>query len=238
MIRQSLLLLSIALPAALLPGKSAQAHGDDDPLLYQVMINDLERVKSGDDYHLAWDAEFWLGRDLDKFWLGTRGTRAQGRVEEQVLELRYSRAVSAFWDVHLGWRRDQRPAPEADWLALGFKGFAPYRIDTDAMLYLNDEGVAQVNLVGEYEYRLTRRWVLMPEARVLLHNKDDAETGAGAGLSQLELGLRLGYELRREFTPYVRVGWTKRFGQTADYAQAAGEERQQREIAVGISAWF
>lgn len=146
--------------------------------------------------------------------------------------------MSANWDAHIGWRRDLKPEPGADWLVLGMRGTAPYYIATEAMLYVNEDSLAQLILSGEYAYLLTQRMVLTPSVELLAHNKDDEDAGTGAGVAALELGLRLGYELRREITPYVRVGWVKLFGATADYAEAAGEDDAEREFAVGISAWF
>ena len=36
------------------------------------------------------------------------------------------------------------------------------------------------------------------------------------------MGLRLRYEIRRELAPYVGLTWVRRFGRTADFAEAEG----------------
>ena len=66
----------------------------------------------------------------------------------------------------------------------------------------------------------------------------DAETGIGTGLSDMALGLRLRYEIRREFAPYVGVNWSRQFGQTADYTRAEGGDPSDTQIVAGIRAWF
>ncbi len=40
-----------------------------------------------------------------------------------------------------------------------------------------------------------------------LYSKDDPARRTGSGLSDLEFGLRLRYELNRQLAPYVGVRW-------------------------------
>jgi len=63
-------------------------------------------------------------------------------------------------------------------------------------------------------------------------------TGVGSGLSDVELGLRLRYEIKREFAPYIGVNWTSKYGKTADIAKLAGEDKADKQFVVGIRAWF
>lgn len=60
----------------------------------------------------------------------------------------------------------------------------------------------------------------------------------GSGLSDIGAGVRLRYEIRREFAPYIGVNWTHLYGRTADYAREEGENTDTFQILVGISAWF
>jgi len=73
---------------------------------------------------------------------------------------------------------------------------------------------------------------------VNLHSEDDESTGVGSGVSDLELGLRLRYEIRREFAPYIGVNWTKLFGNTADFARDEGEDTDDVQFVMGVRAWF
>ena len=56
----------------------------------------------------------------------------------------------------------------------------------------------------------------------------------GSGLSDIEAGLRLRYEIRRELAPYVGVHWVRRFGETADFASDDSETR----FVAGVRVWF
>jgi len=53
-----------------------------------------------------------------------------------------------------------------------------------------------------------------------------------------EAGLRLRYEFRKEFAPYVGVEWSRAFGDTADYIEARGGEADDTRLVVGLKAWF
>lgn len=211
---------------------------EDDPLLVKVMVDQLEWRNSDGEGLFAWEADAWIGKDLHKLWLKTEGERADGEIEGAEIQALYSRALDPYWDLQVGWRHDLYPKPNRDWLAVGFKGLAPYWFDVDATLFAGGNGQVAGRLQAEYELMLTQRWFLSPEIELNLHGRDDEETGVGAGLSDIELGLRLGYEIKREFAPYIGVNWEKRFGKTADFARADGESTDDLQFVIGVHAWF
>ena len=216
----------------------AAGMGADDPLVYKVMIDQLE-VRSGDhDNPTVLEADAWIGKDLNKLWVKTEVEEVGGETEEAVLQLLYSRAVAPFWDFQAGWRTDIKPEPQRDWLALGFKGLAPYLFEVDANLFIGESGQYALGLQAEYEYMFTQRLYLSPEVEMNLYAKDDEELGIGSGLADMQLGVRLVYEVRREFAPYIGVNWWSSFGKTADLAEAVGEETSDTQLVAGIRAWF
>lgn len=217
---------------------TAMAGGADDPLLYKVMIDKLELRNTSGPNALVLDADAWVGYDFDKFWLKTDVERVNGNTEEAEVQFLYSRAIAPFWDFQAGWRHDIKPKPTRDYLALGFKGLSPYQFDVDAGLFIGESGQVNVRLNVEYEYLLTQKWILSPEIEVNVFSEDDAQVGVGSGLSDLELGLRLRYEVRREFAPYIGVNWTRKFGQTADFAKAGGEDTSDVQLVAGVRIWF
>ncbi|MEL0587324.1 MAG: copper resistance protein B [Candidatus Thiodiazotropha sp. (ex. Lucinoma kazani)] len=214
------------------------AGGADDPLIYKVMVDKLEIRNTGGNDPLVLDADAWVGYDLNKFWFKTEVERVDGETEEAEVQFLYSRAVAPFWDVQAGWRRDLKPEPDRDFLALGFKGLAPYLFEVDAGVFIGESGQIGARIDAEYEYMLTQKLILSPEIEMNLYSKDDEEVGIGSGLSDMELGLRLRYEVLREFAPYIGVNWTKIFGQTADFASDEGEDTSDVQIVLGIRAWF
>ena len=221
-----------------LTGMTMAGGMEDDPLLTKIMINELEvRSTDGPD-PLVLDADVWVGYDLNKFWFKTDVERINGETEEAEVQFLYSRAVAPYWDFQLGWRRDIRPRPDRDWVSLGFKGLAPYFFEVDAEMFFGESGQISARLDAEYEVLFTQKLILTPEIETNLYSKDDAGAGIGSGISDLELGLRLRYEIRREFAPYIGVNWTRKFGQTADFAQLNGEDISDTQFMVGIRAWF
>ncbi|MBL4901888.1 MAG: copper resistance protein B [Desulfocapsa sp.] len=218
---------------------TAQAGGmEDDPLLTMLIVDQFElQTGSGDD-PLVWDAEGWIGKDLHKLWIKTDGEYRDGSLEEIEVQALYSRAIAPFWDVQAGWRRDIRPEPNRDWLALGIKGLAPYYFDVDVAVFIGDEGRTAARLQFEYEVMFTQRLILVPELELNFYGKDDPAVGTGSGLSDIEAGLRLRYEIRREFAPYIGVNWTRLYGDTADYAREEGEDTDDFRFVAGIRFWF
>jgi len=216
----------------------ASAGAIDDPLLSMVMIDQLEiRSTDGPD-PLVLDGQLWIGKDLNKLWIKAEIERVDGETEEAELQALYSRAVAPFWDVQVGWRRDFIPKPERDWLAVGVQGLAPYFFEVDAALFIGEGGRTAARIEAEYEFMFTQRLVLSPEIEMNFYGKDDPAVGIGSGLSDIEAGLRLRYEYRREIAPYIGINWTRKFGQTADYARAAGEDIKDTQIVAGIRLWF
>ncbi|MBU0656982.1 MAG: copper resistance protein B [Gammaproteobacteria bacterium] len=213
-------------------------HMGDDPTLTKVMINQLEiRQADQGDNPLAWEAEAWIGKDLNKLWLKTEGESVGGNTEEAEVQALYSRAIAPFWDVQAGGRKDFEPAGR-EWATVGVKGLAPYHFDVDAALFAGTEGRSAARLKGEYEIMLTQKTVLSPEAEINLYGKDDPEMGIGSGLADANVGLRLRHEFKREFAPYIGVNWSKKFGKTADFARDDGEKTQDTQFVAGVRLWF
>ena len=224
--------------ALMLLSTTTQAASKDDPILAKVMINQLEaRSTDGPDPRVL-EAQAWIGQDLNKLWLKADVEYVDGSTEEAEIQALYSRAIAPYWDFQVGWRHDSRPKPNRDWLAIGFEGLAPYWFEIDAAAFIGESGRVGARLEAEYEVMFTQRWVLSPELKINLHTKNDEATGTGSGLSDTELGLRLRYEIRREFAPYIGVNWVKKYGNTADFARDEGEDTDDVQFVAGVRAWF
>jgi len=214
------------------------AMGEDDPLLFMLKIDQLELQDTDEHSTLAWEAQAWLGKDLNKLYLKTEGEYTNSDYEELETQLLYSYAIAPYWDIQAGWRHDSHPEPSRDWLALGFQGLTPYFFETTVNLFIGNDGRTALRFKGEYEWMLNQRWVLSPDIEINLHGKNDPDTKTGSGLSDMSTGLRLRYEIRREFAPYIGVKWQRQFGQTADYAEQEGEATHDVIIVAGVRIWF
>jgi len=230
------LLLSVLLASTSLAVVASEKT--DDPLLAKVMIGQMEtRITDGENPFVI-EAQGWVGKDLNKLWIKADIEKVGNDTEEVELQFLYSKAVAPYWDFQVGWRHDNLPTPRRDWLAIGFQGIAPYFFEIDTALFIGENGITNLRLEAEYEAMFTQRLVLSPEVSFDFYGKDDEKIGIGAGLGDMELGLRLRYEVTREFAPYVGVNWTKKFGQTADFAKAEGEDVDDVQLVFGVRAWF
>jgi len=210
----------------------------DDPLLTRVMIDQFETRHTGGHDPLVIEGMAWIGKDLHKAVAKFEIEQISGETEENELQLLYSRAIDPYWDLQIGFRHDDRPYPSRDWLAAGFSGTAPFFIETDVTLFLGEEGQKALRLEAEYEMMITQKLVLVPEIEMNFYSKNDPAVHTGSGLADSEFGLRLKYEIKREFAPYVGINWTKKYGKTADYVGEEGEDTSDAQFVVGFSAWF
>ena len=230
--RHSLLLLLVMIPSRVI------AMGEDDPLVGMLRFDKLEIAVDENPTPQRLEAKGWLGYDLNKLWLKSGVEREGGETDSADLELLYGRAFAPYWDVQVGWKRDLKPSPEQDWLALGLHGLAPYFFEVDTTVYFADGGRSSLAFMAEYELLLTQRWILSPEFEFELNGYNEREMGIGSGLSTLKVGLRLRYEIRREFAPYIGLHWERDYGNTADFARSRGEDVDDLQYVVGVRAWF
>jgi copper resistance protein B len=221
--------------------QSVNAGAMDDPILSMVLIDQLEVRDTDTENPTVLEGQAWIGKDIHKLWIKTDIERADGITEEAEVQALYSGAFLRYWNFQAGLRKDFQPSldlPSRSFAVIGFQGLAPYFFEIDTALFLGEKGRAGLRLGAEYELLFTQKLILTPEIEVNLNSKRDLKNGVGQGLSDLELGLRLRYEISREFAPYFGLNWARKYGDTADYAQLAGEDVSESQAVIGVRAWF
>lgn len=232
-------LAALALLAAAAP---ARAQVMDSALHGLALVERLEVAPRRDGTPIVLDALGWLGGDVNRLWVRFEGDQAT-ETEEGELEVQafFGRLVSPFWDALVGIRYDARwgedTATRAH-LAVGLEGLAPHWFELEPTVYLSHEGHLSAELEVEYEVLVTQRLVLQPRLETSVAVQDVPEFGIGSGLTGLELGARLRYELRPELAPYAGVVWHRRLGDTADLARAAGQDVSNVAFVTGLRAWY
>jgi uncharacterized protein involved in copper resistance len=78
---------------------------------------------------------------------------------------------------------------------------ALYDFEAEATAFIGENGQTAARLEGEYDILLTNRLILQPTAEANFYGKNDPERGVGSGLANTEVGLRLRYEIVRQFAP-------------------------------------
>jgi len=219
----------------------AQAGMEDDPVETKLMLDKFEIGRANIPNPIAiiaWEGSVWVGQDLNKLWVKSSGERVAGEDEGTETQLLYSRAIDPFWDLQAGLRHDTTAEAKRNYLTLGIQGLAPYYFETDASLSFSKKGQVKLNAAFEYEMMLTQKLVLSPEVELNAYAKDDKPMGVTSGLADVEAGIRLRYEIKREFAPYIGVNWAKKLGGTADLAKDAGEDTSESSVVLGIRAWY
>jgi copper resistance protein B len=225
-------------PAAMAAARAAlrQEHGGAFHSMVMANLAEYQTGPGGGGYR--WDGEAWFGGDINRFVVKSEGDGSGrsglGAAEVQGL---YAHAIDPYFDVQAGARQDFGPGRRT-YLTAGIEGLLPYWFDVQAAVFLSTRGELLGRLEGTYDLRLTQRLILQPRAELNFAAQDTSETRTGSGLSNAELGLRLRYEIRREFAPYIGVSYDAKFGKTADYARALGEVPAAPRFVVGIRAWF
>ncbi len=211
---------------------------DNDPT-WQVLFDKFGMSRNRDGQNaLDWDGRFWFGTATDRLVVKSEGERENGGGSDGKVEAFWSHAVSPFWDLQLGARRDIGTGPKRNWAAIGIEGVLPYNIELETTGYVGSSGRTALALKAEYDLLLTQRLIFTPELEASLYGKSDPERGIGSGLSTGSLSLRLRYEFTREFAPYIGVSFERKFGQTASYAADAGASRSQTAVMAGVRFWF
>jgi copper resistance protein B len=95
-----------------------------------------------------------------------------------------------------------------------------------------------LRLQAEYELLFTQKMILSPRIETNVYGKDDVARGIGSGVSDMTAGVRLRYEIRREFAPYIGVEYTSKYGKTADYARADGASVSDTHWVAGLRFWY
>jgi copper resistance protein B len=211
---------------------------DDTAPVGKVLLDRLEWRGGSGTNGGAWDGYAWYGGDYNKLWFKTEGERVQGRTEDARAELLWDRIVTRWWSLQLGARQNFGAGPPRRWAAAGVQGLAPQWFDIEATLYVGDNGRTAARFQAQYELLFTQRLILQPELEMNLYSKGDPQRGLGPGLSGLELGLRLRYEIRREVAPYIGVNWNRAFGETADFRRRDGEGIGAARGVAGVRVWF
>ncbi|MBS0639083.1 MAG: copper resistance protein B [Proteobacteria bacterium] len=224
---------------AALPDAAMMPPVMDNPITVHGILDQAEGRIGGGQNAFRWEGQAWIGTDYNKLWLKSEGfALGKGGVDDGRLEVLYSRAVSTYLDVQAGVRTDLDSGTGRTWAALGVQGLAPLFFDYEITGYLSDQGHAALRVALSYDLLITQRLILQPEVEMNVYSKADPGRHIGAGLSDIDAGLRLRYEISRKFAPYIGVAYAGRIGQSARLAGQQGDPAAAVQFVFGIRSWF
>ncbi|MEO7054932.1 MAG: copper resistance protein B [Rhizomicrobium sp.] len=210
----------------------------DDHVYYHVLLDQFEG-RFGTQSSFRWSGEAWAGTDMNRLRLKSEGeVGPDGRIEDGRHEILYSRPISRYFDLQGGVRLDADSGPGRTWLAFGVEGLAPLFFHVSATAYVGDRGRYAARLEGNYDLLLTQRLILQPQWEANFYSSADPLRLTGSGLSDLDAGLRLRYEIDRKFAPYLAVTYENSFGGTAVLRRGAGETGSALRVGIGLRAWL
>ena len=249
-VRATLLLLVAVLALSACPltaaaeeeRSTAGAPTTDNQIHGFFLMDQLESrfTRNGADA-LQFNGSGWIGGDYNRIWIKPEGTKIyDGPWEDVDVQLLYGRLIAPFWDLQAGVRYFQSSSdgPPRASAVFGVQGLAPYGFDVEAAAFISHRGEVSARLELEYDLLLTQRLVLQPRIETNIAIQKVKELGIGQGVNDIELGVRLRYEIRREFAPYIGIAWTSKFGETADFARAQGDGVRKLNFVGGVRFWF
>lgn len=203
----------------------------------------LEYEGGGSDNNIRWDVVGWVGGDYNKVWVKTEGShearRGEGDADAQVL---YGRLVTPFLDFQIGARQQWQYGKGKDMSrvfgVIGLQGLAPYWFDIEPSLFISEDGDVSARFTAEYDLLLTQRLILQPRFETDLAVQKVERFGVGRGINDVDMGLRLRYEIIRKFAPYIGLSWRHDVGETAALARKEGKDVESLSVVAGVRLWY
>lgn len=235
---------TIAMLVALLslqPAWAADDHTDHKDehggQIFHMFRLEADYGAGRDASNASWEFDGWVGTDENKLWLKSEGEVEDSDTQQAEFWALYSRNIATFWDAQIGVRHDIQPE-STSYLVAGFNGLAPYFFETEAHLFLSDEGIVSARLRQENDLLITQRLIAQPYLEANFFAQDAPDQEVGAGLANAEVGLQMRYEFTREFAPYIDVRYERLFGETSSIAKRHGEDKDDVVASIGLRLMF
>jgi copper resistance protein B len=212
----------------------------DNTIFYHLLFDQLEGRTNGTDNEFRWDGEGWIGTDMDKLWFKSEGFVEHGKMTDGDQEVLYDRPIPhlRYFDLQAGVRYDLDSNPGRTWGAIGVEGLAPYFFEFAPTFYFSNRGLFAGRLEGSYDILITNRLIAQPQFELNFYSKSNRSRGVGSGLSELDTGLRIRYEISRKFAPYIGFAYTGAFGETATFTREEGGIVNDPRFIFGARVWY
>lgn len=234
-----------AQPLTITPSQRAEPTGWPEPtadreVFGYLLLDNTEFQRAGRPGAFRWDTFGWRGGDVHRFWFKSEGRIATETAEDGELEVQglYGKLISAFFDLQTGVRVRGGTDPTRVYAVLGLQGFSPYQFEVEPSLFVSHKGQVSARLTSTYDVLLSQRLILQPRLETNVAVQRDEAIGIGAGWNDAELGVRVRYEVRREFAPYLGVTWKESFGATHRLTTQGGGDPSHFAAVAGVRAWF
>jgi len=225
--------------AAMLPSRTfllGDEHGG--MTASRLMLDQLEtRVRSGRNGYFV-NGQAWYGGDINKFWVKTELEGDYGRnVERAEVQMLWSHAVNPWFNLHTGVRLDAEPRTRGRFV-LGIEGLAPYWWEVNGAIFVSQKGDVTARAEADHDIRIAQRLILQPRGELDMALQDIPRERTGAGVSRIEAGARLRYQIVPNFAPYVGLVYDRALGRSARFMRANGDNPGGLQLTLGVRASF
>lgn len=236
-------LILAGIPSFALAMIASTSFAEIEPKTYYGVQVEQAEYRLGDEGEriFVWNGDAFYGTDELKLRLLSEGEvdTDDGMFEGLENQLVLQTPVSDFFDAKIGVRADTPDGTDRFYGVIGLSGLAPQWIEVDADFFISETGDTSARIDVEYELLITNELILTPSADVNFAFSEDAEIGLGSGLSSIEGGLRLSYDLLdRAISPYVGVSFERQYGDTKDYSIDEGEDTEAWALVIGSKFVF
>ena len=217
-------------------GILVEEHGG--AILWKLMLDQAEYQTGPEGSGYGWDAEAWIGGDLNRLVIKTEGQgTSRNGIEDAEWQALYSRAIGPYTDIQAGIRQDVG-SHVSTYAAFGVEALLPYWFKADAAFFLSTRGEGFARFEGTYDLFFTQRVVLQPNLEFNISMQNVPAALLASGLTDVTAGLRVRYDITRNFSPYVGVEFARTIGGTATLHRAAGERVENTRFVFGIRTFF
>ena len=216
---------------------------EDEVRRTYVLADVLEYRPSREESDFRWDAEGWHGGDFNRIWFKSEGERNTAfKAEYDIdVQLLYGRFVKRYYDFQIGGRVETHSFQGRNvtraLAAIGLEGVIPYRYDLESALFISQNGDISARFSLTRDFQITQRLILQPRFETNAAVQEVERFTAGRGLNNIEAGLRLRYEVRREIAPYFGISYDRSFFRTAELVRREGGDSEQIRFVAGIRFW-
>jgi copper resistance protein B len=212
----------------------------DNTIFYHLLFDQLEGRTNGPDNEFRWEGEGWAGTDTNRLWFKTEGFVEHGVMTDGDQEVLYDRPIPhlRYFDFQAGARYDLDSEPGRTWGAIGIEGLAPYFFEFAPTFYFSNRGFFAGRIEGSYDILITNRLIAQPQFELNFYSKSNPSRGVGSGLSELDTGLRIRYEISRKFAPYIGFAYTGNYGQTATFTRQERDNPENPRFIFGVRFWY
>ena len=236
-----LAVLPALLPAAQSYADASNHPGHGLPLFWglggEVDIADTGMLARETGALATWDTFAWLGDDDLKIRLEFEGDRLDSKATNSEVRAFLSWNIAEFWDLETGARFDNAGGNNT-WGLVALHGMLPYFLETTASVFVSGTGDVALRIKHSMDFAVTQDIFISPHAELNAYLRDIPEYEVGAGVSDLEAGLQVRYEITRKFAPYIDVVYERELGETSVIKQALGEDPERATVRAGLKFRF